>query len=267
MPRRNFRNTGFGSQVTLELEGRELLRCAGIQPLVTEGGVLEKSSIFFTGRRPKRADWAMCGNAYPFEQYYELSRRDALHNAEILESCIDDAQVEGEVFRRMWKEGGHYDHKGGSAKGVLEALRQHYYNIRLSTFGASIGKTVYTDSPAVADSLRGVVAFKVVLIDGGLLPKNTVLVSGARKCVYGNPLVACPVIPAEDLRAFCIDNNLDLSQIAYDSGKKYPLIEMALDWYEVYSLYLNHHGVDSWYLESFSRMDDYYHFLHFKELC
>lgn len=265
--RKHYRDTGFTSQISLELPERPAFSLCGVQPLISDRGRISDSLVFFTGRRPKRADWGLHPGRYCFMQYCEGKRRFGAENIEITREPLSDSAVEQVVLREVMNGASDYDCGESltdvSPKELYKVLMSHYYTLRVTTYGAAPGSVVATSDSSVAERLRGRAALKVVLLDENLLDRRTVIVAAARMCSFANPIVACPFIERDELADFCRAHHFDTSSIVFDSGKKYPFLEAELDWYEIYGHYLRTVGSDSWHVETFSRVPDYYHVLHF----
>lgn len=201
-------------------------------------------------------------------QYCDAKRRFGAQNLEITREPLSDSVVEQAVLGEIEKNSYEYPYEESlssiSGKALYKIIMPHYHTLRVTTYGAAPGSVIATSDPSVVERLKGRVALKTVLLDETLLDRRTVVVAAVRRCSFANPVVACPLIDREALAYFCRRAHFDTSTIMFDSRKKYPFLEAELDWYEIYGHFLRSEGVESWHIESFDRVRDYYHILRFR---
>lgn len=269
MKRRLHRRTDLCPQVSLSVDNEPVINLCGIQPLLSEGGFVRDSHIIHTGRRLRDKAYEVSQ-----EQVIAFRRRFDAQNECIMNNIISQREISDLIVRKMWDYGKHYKYDKS-----LEEMKQKtlMYNldlrgtyIRLTTIGHK-GNFIISSNTEVFGNLTCYPSTgkrKVVFVDESLLPKNCVIVGAHPLSVYANPLVACPIIPKEELEQFCLDNALDTDLIVFDKSKQYPFLNMMLDWYEIYDLYLRHVGTNKWYLEEFNdfnTIQDFYNIIHFQE--
>lgn len=274
MAKRNHRCTSRIGQVSLRLENRDWSKCVGVQPLVSDGGFVRNSHLFFTCRGVPD-NWKP-SDKYEFIQRVAVRKRIGEDNAAIMEHLVPDALIEREVLSTICDYGKAFAHPKrlygedyGSCNWRKEIAAILYYQmkyIRLCTLGGANANFIVSSDTEQIPKLFFPVPVQRIIVGENLLDRNTIIVGASPNCVYANPIAACPILPREGITKFCEENGFDLERIVFDPTKKYPMIEQQLDWYEIYKLYIENVGVESWYIERFNdfkNIADYYSIIRF----
>lgn len=272
--RQHHRCTSRTSKVNLALEEGGILNCVGIQPILSDNGFIRRSHLFFTCRTADK-DWLRTTD-YRFHQSVAVRRRVGIENSVIVENLVEDSAVRFEVLKRICDNAKHFSNPyvlwNGNRDDNAERERLAslvYFQLKyihLCTLGGANGNFIVSTDDEVVPRLYFPRPVDRVCVPDTMLDPNVVIVGASPKCVYANPIVACPIIPREGLLDFCSDYELDVDSIRLDMTKKFPFIDRQLDWYELYKLYLDMVGVDKWYIEvfnDFGNVADYYSVIHF----
>lgn len=259
MVKKYHRSTLLVPQVTLEIEKGGLINTCSIQPLISEGGFVRKSHVIFSSRVP---DLSM-PERFNHRQSVAYKKRVEGENSIITENTVSYNRVQCDILKTMWENGKHYSLDTTVSRWRALKFRLEY--MRCCTLGSRPSFLLTSDPELGYGGLP--TPIKIFRVKEKFLPKNVLIMGIHNQSVYANPIVACPIIPKERLDEFCLDNGIDTSTITFNKHKKYPFIEMQLDWYEIYQHYLNHVGTDEWYLEVFKdwgAISDYYSIIHLK---
>lgn len=254
-----------GTVVTLEVDNEPVINLCGLQPLITDGGFVRDSHLIFTGRTTHELNLF-----FNHKQRVAYRKRVDTDNDIILQNAISIEQMRRRVIERMWYYGKHYSIGENldtiDRKKLKRLIKFRMDYIKLTTLGKA-ANFIITSCPERMKFFDNV-TMNLVFVSERVLPKNVVIVGTHSQNVYANPLVVCPIIPREKFNAFCSKHGFDLERIKFDKSKPYPFIDMQVDWYELYQLFLNHVGTDKWYMEEFNdfnTIQDYYSIIHFKE--
>lgn len=261
MSPKNHRGTARVAHVSLRLRGIDWSNLVGIQPVISEGGFVQKSHLFFTCRTLPNGKNR--NGIYGHSQVVAVRKRIADENSVFNKDNYDTLSFGNVIFRELLKHASRHEiwlgrYERYSKEWYYRVCRQMFIRMRYmqaNLLGAYMPNFIIGSDPVVKKLFFDTVVNRYVVSES-FLPKDCFIIGCSPQCVYANPLVACPIIPKEGLMDFCNEHSFDTDTIKFDPKKRFPMIDMQLDWYEIYKLYLEHVGVDKWHLEVFNDFDN-----------
>lgn len=250
--------------IKLEIPGTNLINCFGIQPVLFQGEVPQRISLFSLQRYTKWRDNATTNNIFYVPKIYKgLSAKniyDKSISANLSELYVLNLLLQNSLHIRVQYTLDELQNDKVKLKNLLlyySELLKYKNRMNKGNFFITSDNKIFNNIKFAAKQLNN---YKKYKIESSYLEENLIIIGAKGYVNFDNPIIAVPFINSNDYNTFIKDRiNFQINQ-----SSSWPVMSYMRKEYDNYQLFLNEKMPLKWHFEIFNYPEMFYITLHLK---
>lgn len=254
--------------IKLELPNNSLINCFGIQPILINGEIPERISLFSLGRYTKWKDNATTNSVYYTPRLYTGLDAKRIYSNSISNNIAElyalNVLLQNSLHLKINKSVSHLEDNKDALRYTLlyySELLKYKNRLNKGNFFITSNEKIFDNIKFAAKQLNH---FKKYKVSTDILEENLIII-GAKGCInFDNPIIAAPFIDYNEYKSFLDSKNIDINNelILVNSKSSWPVMVKKRKEYDNYQLYLNEKMPQRWHFEKFLYPEMFYITLH-----
>lgn len=254
--------------IKLTLPDDNLINCFGIQPILVNGEIPNRISLFSLGRYTKWKDNATTNSVYYTPKIYTGVDAKRIYFNAIPNNLINlyalNILLETSLHLKINKSLLQFEND----KNILRNTLLYYSELLKYKNKMNKGNFFITSNEKIFDNIKFAAKqlnhFKKYKVSKDILEENLIIIGAKGTVNFDNPIIAAPFIDYKDYKNFLISKNIDLENKLFLNGSKssWPVMSKMRKEYDNYQLYINEKMPQKWHFEKFLYPEMFYITLH-----